>query len=434
MDDGEARVRPIALAIGYCRAMPVATSPAVSLEQVRRLWCYKQRIANAKGTGPRAVLASTGWARTLGGIDVYLSLRSRNNGMTKTMVDGDVANGNIRVVPAVRGCIYLAPSDDAELLLSLARELAHKKTARDLDKTGVRQGEVDELAKAIARVVATGPKTTAEVRKALPKGSIRSLGDIGKKVGLSSPLPVALRQLEFSGKLVRTPIADSLDTEVYRWSVPKPVPRRFGLKPVDCYQQVTERFLNWFGPATVKHMADWIGVPQRAIKQALEQLPTRELTIEGHAKQAVLLDQDYALLTDVPAPKHIAFLPFGDNVIHLHGGPAAMIDPAYHDLEVRVWGGRGRRTTIGTCNHLGYRSILVGDKVVGFWEYDPQADEVVTCYFGGSPPRGSKTALKRALDELHTAICHELGHARSFSLDTDDGLHQRANELRKLGG
>lgn len=407
----------------------MAKDSAFSLEQARRLWCHKQRIQTADGDGPQRVLATTGWTRTLGGIDVYLALRARNPSLSRKHIDAAVATGAVRVVPAVRGCMYLAPGEDAELSLSLACELDQKRTVRELDKAGVLQTEVDTLATKVAKIVGNGPKTTAEVRKALPDGAVRSLGAAGKKVGLSSPLPVALRQLEFAGKIIRTPVGDTLDTEVYRWSVPAGAQKTFGIDASTCFQHSVERFLQWFGPATIKHMATWIGIAQRDVQQALHVLPVRSCTITGLAGEAYVLASEHSLLSDLPAPKHVAFLPFGDNLIHLHGGPAAMTDPAHHELEVRVWGGRGRRMTLGTCNHLGYRSIVVGDRLVGFWEYDPEADEVVTAYFGG-PPRGYKTALARAITELRTALRDDIGHARSFRLDTDETLRTRANELR----
>jgi len=49
---------------------------------------------------------------------------------------------------------------------------------------------------------------------------VRSLGEKGKKLGLSSTLPPALRTLEFEGRIERTLEGGRLDSERYLWRLP----------------------------------------------------------------------------------------------------------------------------------------------------------------------------------------------------------------------
>ena len=61
------------------------------------------------------------------------------------------------------------------------------------------------------------PASTAQLRSRLPDGTVRSFGEIGKKVGLSSNLPPVLRELEFTGTIRRTTASTGLDHEQYLW-------------------------------------------------------------------------------------------------------------------------------------------------------------------------------------------------------------------------
>ncbi|RMH16970.1 MAG: hypothetical protein D6696_16935 [Acidobacteria bacterium] len=77
------------------------------------------------------------------------------------------------------------------------------------------------------------------------------------------------------------------------------------------------------------------------------------------------------------------------------------------------------------------RALLWGERLIGFWEYDLDREEIVTATFEPLP-----AALRPALDEerrrLAAFIRDQLGNAQSFSLDTDDAVRRRAAELRAM--
>ena len=84
---------------------------ALTLSQARALWWQKQGLGGRSSTAPIAArIGDSGWLRTLGGTDVYLAARARKPGMTRGELDAAVDRGELRVVPAARGCIYLVPS------------------------------------------------------------------------------------------------------------------------------------------------------------------------------------------------------------------------------------------------------------------------------------------------------------------------------------
>lgn len=411
--------------------MPASTTPSlrVTLDQARAFWHRKQGLAAPRDGDPADVVAATGWARTLGGVDVYLAVRARCPGLRRDELDHAVGRGALRVVPAVRGCIYLVPAGDVPLMMALAADLQRPRTERDLEKVGVELSEVEDLAAEVAKALADGPLSTPGVRKALPEGAVRSLGDVGKKVGLSSPLPVALRELEFRGEIERSPIGGRLDTERYEWRLAETPAVAIPDDKIGRLAAVTRRFFEFFGPATLKELATWVGVPQRDAKAAMAELPLVPVAIEGHGEAWVLEDDRQALAAASTAPPAFAFLPFEDNFVTVHGGPGVLVNPAFHDRPVKQWGGSGGPTTLGEARHIGNRPLLLGERLVGFWEYDPDAGEVVAATFE-SLSRGRELTLRTHGERLAAFVHGQLGHARSFSLDTDDAVRQRAAELR----
>lgn len=422
---------------GYCRVMAKkqAARVAVTLEQARAFWCAKQGLAPHLDAPLIDIIERTGWVRTLGGVDVYLAVRARYPGLRRAELDAAVARGALRVLPAARGCIYLVPERDRALALGFAASMARPRTERDLDKAGVTWEEVEDLAAAVRAALKAGPMTTSEVRKALPGGSVRSLGAAGKKVGMSSPLPVALRELELDGHIERTLEGGRLDSERYVWRL---VPggggaRRAGDTAGDAAERlraVAARFFEMAGPASIKELAAWSGATQRDAKAAVERLPVVPVAIAGR-DPAWVLERDVDALSEVrlPEPARFGFLPFEDNLVTVHGGPAAHVDPAHHGRPVPAWGGTRRPQTLGEANHVGHRSLLLGDRIAGFWEYDPRAGEVV-CRAFDPVPRGLGKALKEQAAGVAGFLRDDVGHGRSFSLDTDDALHTRAQDLR----
>ena len=416
----------------------------VTLEKARAFWHARQGLARPVAGDPAEVLARTGWGRTLGGVDVYFAVRARLPGLTREALDGAVTRDELRVVPAVRGCIYLVPERDVGLAMALAADLSRPRTDRDLEKAGSSWDEVEAVAALVGGVLSSealssedlssGPKTTAAIRKALPEGSVRSLGEAGKKVGLSSPLPVALRELEFRGEITRVPVGGRLDTEQYEWGVPATRPAgkyEIPADPSGRLAAMVRRFFELFAPATLKEASSWIGISQRDAKVAMAELPLVAVAIEGRPDLAWVLEDDRdALACAEPPEPSFSFLAFEDNLMTVHGGPAVFTDPAHHGFPVEAWGS-SKPTTIGRARHLSSRPFLAGDRVAGFWEWDIDAGEVVVGTFDSPTAAGWKT-LRAECERLGAFIRDELGHARSFSLDTDENVRRRAAAIRGM--
>jgi hypothetical protein len=397
-----------------------------TLARARASWWHKQALAGTSKRPLAALIGDSGWLRTLGGADAYLAARARRPGMTRAALDAAVAAGELRVHPAVRGCIYLVPAAAVPDLLALNAETWRTQTEKELAKIDKTIALVEGLAPGVLTAL-TQPMTTDAIRKAMP--GIPSFGEAGKKVGLSSPLPLALRLLEFAGKIERTLDGGRLDTERYLWRrstarLPPPAPDREAR-----IARVVDAFLGFAGPATLAQISAWSGHPQRDLRPAIARLDAAAITVEG-------LGEAYVHRADLaaapPPPRGTALVALEDNYLHNHG-IATVTDPRHHALEIDLWEGTGKAAPLGKANHMLSRSIVVDGLVAGLWEVDPRASGAVWHTFDPAPP-----ALARALDELTAAaaafLLDELGHARVFVVDTMDDVQTRADRIAALGG
>lgn len=380
-------------------------------------------------------LERTGFVRTLGGVDVYLALRARVPGMTRADLDRAVETGQAQVVPSVRGCIYLVPKRDVPFALRAADLLSRARAEREQKKAGIRKGEVEKVAgEAHAALKRKGPMTTDALRRALPEGVVRSLGEAGKKVGVSSTLPPALRRLEFEGRIERTLPGGRLDTERYLWRTAEKNPfdgARLSDDAMDLWARLAEIYFRAAGLGTIKDFGAWAGISQRDARTASERVGLVPAEVEGAEEPHFALK---GTLDDLLGAKHtadaVAFLPFEDNLVALRPGPAALVEPAHHKIRVPVWGS-SKDTTLGEARHMSFRSVVAEGQVSGFWEYDPDSKKVVWASFARLKPATRKRVDESAA-ELSRFLAEEIGHARSFSIETDDDLRKRAAMVRKL--
>ena len=323
------------------------------------------------------------------------------------------------------------PASAVPDLLALNAEDWRRQTEKELAKIGKTMKVVEGLAPGVLAAL-TGPMTTDAIRKAMP-GDIQSLGasfgDAGKKVGLSSPLPLALRLLEFAGKIERTLDGGRLDTERYLWrkasgKLAPPAPDHLAR-----VARVADAFLGFAGPATLAQLSAWSGHPQRDLKAALAKADAVPVEVEGMGEAYVRAADRKAR---PPEPRGTALVALEDNYLNNHG-LAAVTDPRHHAFEVDLWGGSGKPAPIGKAQHVLSRSIVIDGLVAGFWEVDPRAARAVWHTFDPAP-----RALARALDELTAATAKflrdELGHARVFTLDTMDDVQARADRIAGLAG
>ncbi len=416
------------------RTAPAAAAVKIPLERARAFWHRRQGLAEPGKGNIEEFLATTSWPRTLGGVDVYLAVRARKPGMSRQEMDEAVAQSRIQVIPAVRGCIYVVPRPQVPLVLRIAEDQARKRMEREMEKVDVKLSELADVGEAVLKALRKGPLTTDALRKALPEGTVRSLGEKGKKIGVSSTLPPALRHLEFEGKIERTLDKGRLDTERYLWRIPAKNPFTGAKVPADAAKRnalLAEIFFRQAGPVSVADFAAWSALSQRDARAAIEELPVVPVVVEGYADEAFVMEKDLAeLKAPAPASTSVSLLSFEDNYLTFHGGPGLLVDPKHHKREVAKWGNT-KGTTLGDAKHVASRTVLDADRLVGFWEFDPSSGKIVFATFDPLPPKRKK-AVEERTEDVATFLKEELGHARSFSLDSMEQVQERADAIKKM--
>jgi hypothetical protein len=242
-------------------------------EVLRAWWWHRQGLdGSLRGASPADVLGRSGWARSVGGVGPYLTLFARAR-TSREDADAAIRALDIHELPAARGCTYVVPDADFALALTVGRDFggAELKTAA---KLGVGEREIDALCDAVVAALANGPLDPDGIRAATG-GASRSLGEEGKKKGLTTTLPLALGILQTRGAIRRVPVNGRLDQQRYqyaRWS-PGPFGEANALPAVGtAFVELARRFFRWLGPATMSEFQWFAGLGVKAAKDAVASL------------------------------------------------------------------------------------------------------------------------------------------------------------------
>lgn len=396
-----------------------------------RAWVQSQGFGDDAALDPATVVGERSWVRTLAGADPYFALFARGAAIEREAIDAAVLAGELRITPAVRGCMYLVGADQADLALSVAYHQSHARLARDLDKAGATKRQLSKTRKAVLAALAEGPATTAELRKGPAAKAIVSFGAKGKKIGLSSSLPPTLRELEFAGEIERAPVDGRLDTETYRWSLRERPLERWA-EP-EANRAIAELFFRHHGPASVEHLVAWSGLGKRAARAAIAELELVEVSAEGHDGSETLLA--FAATVERASQrsraKPVTLLGLQDLYLVVHGGPAWVCPAAQLDVEIPTWG-RLRGGPIRTIQHPHLRAVLVAGELAGFWEVDAAMDQQHVAWLADPGPTATKRATKQVA-ALRRFMAEQLGHAKTFSIDSDKRIDARFELVCDLG-
>src|SRR5260370_14707683 len=109
-------------------------------------------------------------------------------------------------------------------------------------KLGVKEKEIGKLCEAVRKALEKGSLDPEEIRQAVGPAA-RSLGEEGKKKGLSTTLPLALGKLQSSGEIRRVPVEGRLDRQRFRYVLWRPNPLGLGkLSPDEVYAELARRY------------------------------------------------------------------------------------------------------------------------------------------------------------------------------------------------
>lgn len=390
---------------------------------LRAWWAHRQGLdGSLAGASSAEVLERAGWARSVGGVGPYLTLFSRA-GMSRADADRAVAALEIHELPAARGCTYVVPAPDFALALSVGEAFGDGELKQALT-LGVTEREVEALCDAIVAALPGGALAPDAIRAATGDAS-RSLGEAGKKKGLATTLPLALGRLQRRGAIRRVPLNGRLDQQRYAYTLWTPNPRRAGaLAANETYMELARRFFRWVGPATMGEWQWFSGLGARAAKDAVQPL---QLEPAENGSERLLLPDDVAAFKRFKAPARPQYALVGslDSISATRRDVRTLAEEG--DLARQVMAGNKARP-LGGISDLPSHAILDRGRLIGLWEFDPEAQRIVWATFGIA----ADAALREAVRRTERFVRDDLGDARSFSLDSPKSRQPRLVALRQM--
>ena len=371
---------------------------------------------------PAAILERCGWARSVGGVGPYLTLFSRGR-TSREDADRAAAKLEIHELPTARGCTYVLPASDFALGLTVGREFSGGDMKQAL-KLGVTENEIDKLCDGIVMALAKGPLDPDGIREATGKAS-RSLGDEGRKKGLTTTLPLALGRLQTAGKLRRVPTNGRLDQQRYKYTNWSPNPlTKYPLSLDAAFTELARRFFRWVGPATLGEFQWFSGLGVKATKQAVA--PLGLVPAETGSDRMLLPDDAKAFAAfKAPTKPEYALVSSLDPITANRRELQSLLDPK--DRE-RMFVVDTSAKPAGGLMDLPSHAILDRGQIIGLWEFDVDAGSIVWATFG----RKKDKALEAAVEQTQTFVRDQLGDARSFSLDSPKSRATRIASLRQM--
>ncbi|MGW4895617.1 DNA glycosylase AlkZ-like family protein [Kitasatospora sp. NPDC004240] len=403
-------------------------TPAPTAEKLRAWWSHRQWLDGGhEGASAAEVLAATGWARSVGGAAPYLGLFARA-GLDRAAVDEAVARLEVHELPAARGCTYVLPAADYALGLAAGAGAPAGDLASAEKHLGVTRDEIEKLCLAIDQVLTLDrPLDPAGIRAAVG-GAVRTLGEAGRRRGVSTTLPLALGLMQARGQIRRVPVNGRLDQQRYGYvGWDQPVSGNAA--------DLARRYFGWAGPATLKHFRWFSGFTaatarQSAAEAGLTALPGTDLLLLPELADA------FASFTP-PREPHYTLLAGIDGIHLLHRDLPRLLDPADAARPLPTTGaaagtaaagGAPPVRAFGTEADPQTHVILDRGRIVGLWEYDPEQREIV--HLLHVPP---DAALREAVDRTEAFVRDRLGDARGFGLDSPKSRSPKIAALRAAG-
>ena len=393
--------------------------------KVRAWWWHRQGLdGSLEGATAKETLERSGWARSVAGVGPYLTMFSRA-GTTREQSDKAVVDLQIHELPSARGCTYVVPSSDFALALKVGQafNLAPMRTA---EKLGVTAKELDKLCDAVVKALSDGSTMDPDQIRAATGKASRSLGEEGKKRGMTTTLPLALGKLQSIGEIRRVPANGRLDQQRYQYKLWRPNPlEKFKLSADEAYVELAKRFFKWIGPATLAEFQWFSGLGVKAAKAAVD--PLGLVSFESGSDRMMAPEDLEAFKKFKPPTKPQYAVVSSLDAMHAHRRDVkGLLDEK--DLNRKVFVEKSSEL-VSSISDLPSHAILDRGRLIGLWEYDYDGGKIVWSTFGVKDK-----ALDAAIERTEGFIRDQVGDARSFSLDSPKSRAPRVEALRAAAG
>jgi hypothetical protein len=377
----------------------------------------KQGLNRKCDLSNRLTLENFGWARSVGGANIYLSLAARN-GSSARQAEDDVKNDQFAEFASARGCTYFLPQKDFQLGIKCGQgfnELSAFRTAQN--KLGFTEKDLFLLNEGILSVLESGEADTSEIKNRLG-ALVKNFGETGKKVGQTTSLSLGLLILQSLGKIRRIPVGGRLDAQNYKYCLFQNAPDvDESFSKEEAYRALATKYWQWLGFASLSHFQCFSGLSKKAVAEAvshLKLLPFGEGTLMGTAET-----HDEFSNHEVPGEPEFRIISGLDSFL------LGRRDLALHLTE------KDASNTLFSQDQglqdLSHNAIVDRGRIVGVWEYDVETEEIVF-----ATVVEETDVLYEEVKRTQDFIKCELGDARSFSLDSPKSRKPSLEKIRSF--
>jgi hypothetical protein len=192
----------------------------------------------------------------------YLSLFNRIKEFKKSTLDDQMyEKKRLYRLRLMRGTLFVVTRNFLPIAYSATIDRTQKRLAGFRKRYKLSEKEFQQLKGEIVAVLGKGEKTTAEIRK-----------ELGKSINIS----LIMRLLMEDVPLLRARPLGTWKGEQFRYSLlPKNIKLRMNKEKAKIL--LVEKFLEAFGPATLKDIAWWSGFSKKEAKMILEEINTIDI-------------------------------------------------------------------------------------------------------------------------------------------------------------
>jgi hypothetical protein len=319
-----------------------ATPRTLTQRELNRALLARQLLLERKRTALPRTLERMGGLQAQYAPSMYIGLWSRvqkleREALTRALERRSVVQGTL-----MRATIHLVSAGDYWPFALAIRRQRREQWLR-VGREGTSAREVAAAATRLRRRLADGPLDRA---------------DVGALVGKNraGPASVWVNGVGLWLDLVRVPPSGTWErrrADLYAaaedWLGPAEV------TPEEGVEHLVRRYLEGFGPASRKEIADFAGFPLRGVAGTLERLRLRRFRAEDGEE---LVDLPRAPLPDPDTPAPIRFLPVWDATLLAHARRTGILPEKY------------RARVFNTKTPHSVHTFLVDGVVAGTWKYE----------------------------------------------------------------
>lgn len=239
-------------------------------------------------------------------------------------------------------------------------------------------------------------------------------------------MPLALGRLQARGDVRRVPVNGRLDNQRYAYTRWSPNPVHTATHDVhDATRRLAALWFGWMGPASLKEFQWFSGLSAAKVREAVAPLQLSAVADESPLLLPQAMLESFTTFR-VPTEPQYSVVSSLDTIVAARRNVIDLLDPRDHDHPVVA---DKSTQPVGRLSDLPSHALLDRGRLIGLWEFDPEAQDIVFALFRGRPD----AALRAAITRTATYVRDELGDARSFSLDSPKSRAPRIAALRASG-